>query len=300
MRQIYRHREDIAPSLVVLGIFIIQLCTFFLVDSLWIVAGVMLALLSFSAMPGSISHNHHHVPTFIRPWMNRAYEVILFLEVGIPPYAWTIHHNLGHHKDYLDQEKDPANWRLPDGRVMSRIRYDIVGALRIYPEIWRIGRDFPELFRRFKVWGSVSLAVLGVFLLIDPAKALLLFVLPMPFMYLGLLDNTYMQHSDLDTDSEFTASRNSTSRLYNFISWNLGYHTAHHIKPHLHWSRLPEFHAEIRQHIPDGMICNSVLLSACDYRHSQQGSRKQLPIRGIYPLRARPVRWRPAQARLQV
>ena len=83
----------------------------------------------------------------------------------------------------------------------------------------------------------------GAFIAMDPLKALVLFVLPMPIMYLGLLDNTYMQHSDLDTSSHFTASRNTTSRLYNLISWNLGYHTAHHLKPHVHWSRLPALHA---------------------------------------------------------
>ena len=291
MRPLYRYREDIAPSVVVFGIFAIQLLTFFLVDSLAVVALVMLVLLACSAMPGSISHNHHHVPTFIRPWMNRIYEVILFLEVGIPPYAWTLHHNMGHHKDYLDQEKDPANWRLPDGSVMSRVRYDIVGALRIYPEIWRIGHRYPEMFRRFKLWSAVSLAVLGLFFLLDPLKALVLFVAPMPFMYLGLLDNTYMQHSDLDTGSEFTASRNTTSRLYNVISWNLGYHTAHHIKPHLHWSRLPAYYAEIEAAIPEGMKCESVLLSACTYRHSERERPRTVPV-------PRSARWRPAQARM--
>lgn len=297
MRSIYRHREDIAPSLVALFIFVIQLLTFFFVDSLWGVAGVMLGLLMFSAMPGSISHNHHHVPTFMRPWMNRIYEVMLFLEVGIPPYAWTIHHNIGHHKDYLDQEKDPANWRLPDGSVMSRIRYDIVGALRIYPEIRKIGRHYPELYRRFRIWAGIAVLVLGVFILMDPVKALLLFVAPMPFMYLGLLDNTYMQHSDLDTRSELTASRNTSSRLYNFISWNLGYHTAHHMKPHLHWSRLPGFHAQIESSIPAGMKCDSVLLSACSYRHSGlAGVRRRLPSAH----QVRPLRWRPAQAGLPV
>lgn len=291
---LYRYKEDVAPSLVVLGVFGIQLYTFFVVESLWTVAAVMAGLLTFSAMPGSISHNHHHVSTFTRPLLNRLYEIILFLETGVPPYAWTLHHNLGHHKDYLDQEKDPANWRLPDGRVMSRVRYDVVGALRIYPEIWRIGRDYPELFRRFKVWASISLATLGVFIALDPLKALVLFVAPMPIMYLGLLDNTYMQHSDLDTGSELTASRNTVSKLYNFISWNLGYHTAHHMKPHLHWSRLPEFYARLEPHIPDGLKCNSVLLSACGYRHSQCS--RPAPIRGVFAL-PRSQHWRPAQMR---
>lgn len=281
MRPVYRYREDYLPSLIVFGIFVIQIVTFFFVDSLWGVAGVMLALLSISAMPGSISHNHHHVPTFTRAWMNRLYEVILFLEVGIPPYAWTIHHNLGHHKDYLDQDMDPANWRLADGRVMSRVRYDVVGSLRIYPEIWRIGRAYPELFRRFRVWTTVSLVVLGVFVLLDPVRALLLFIAPMPVMYLGLLDNTYMQHADLDTSSHLTASRNTTSRLYNLISWNLGYHTAHHLKPHVHWSRLPALDATLAARMPAGVRCDSVLLSACTYRHSRDGD---VPAAEIIPL----------------
>ena len=277
MRPLYRYREDIRPTLVILTISSIQFFTFFCIDSLWMVAGIMLGLLSLSAMPGSIAHNHHHVHTFTRPWLNRVYEVLLFLEVGIPPYAWTLHHNLGHHKEYLDQEKDPANWRLADGSVMSRLRYDIVGVLRIYPEICKIGQRYPGLYRRFKIWAAISLMVLGVFILLDPVKALLLFVAPMPVMYLGLLDNTYMQHSDLDTACEFTASRNTSNRLYNFISWNLGYHTAHHIKPHLHWSRLPGFFAEIEPAIPGSMKCASVFLSACSYRHSQQSSKTGQP-----------------------
>lgn len=296
MRSLYRYREDRLPSVIVFGIFAIQLYTFFCVDSLWAVAGIMATLLTFSAMPGSIAHNHHHVLTFTRPGLNRFYEILLFLETGVLPYAWTIHHNLGHHKDYLDQSRDPANWQLPDGRVMSRVRYDVVGALRIYPEIFRIGRDYPELFRRFKLWSTVALAALGVFLALDPVKALLLFVAPMPIMYLGLMDNTYMQHSDLDTRSEFTASRNSTSRLYNLISWNLGYHTAHHMKPNVHWSRLPALYAELESQIPAGMKCDSVLLSACSYRHSRHAPPEPLnPEPGVYLKPASDKRWRPAQ-----
>lgn len=281
MRQIYRHPADRLPSVIVLLFFGVQLATFFLAESLWTVAAVMAVLLSLSALPGSIAHNHHHVPTFLSPWLNRGYEVILFLETGITPYSWTIHHNIGHHKDYLDQDRDPANWRLPDGSVMSRVRYDVVGALRIYPEILRIGRDYPELFRRWKVWSTVSLLVLCVFVVLDPLKALVLFVLPMPVMYLGLLDNTYMQHSDLDTSSHFTASRNTTNRLYNLISWNLGYHTAHHLKPHVHWSRLPALDEEIRHRMPEGVRCESVLLSACSYRHSRDGD---VPAATVIPM----------------
>ncbi|MFZ5724123.1 MAG: fatty acid desaturase [Pseudomonadota bacterium] len=309
--RVYRHRADRLPSVIVLLVLTVQLSAFFLIDSLWLLAAVALALLFFSAVPGSISHNHHHTPTFMRPWMNRIYEVVLFLETGVLPWAWTLHHNLGHHKHYLDQEKDPSPWKHADGRVMSRVYYDVIGALRIYPEVFAIGRRHPELLRRFKLWAVVSLTVLGVLLAIDPAKALILFVAPMPLMYLGLLDNTYMQHSDLDTASEFTASRNTTSRFYNLVSWNLGYHTAHHMKPNLHWSELPRLHEELRARIPAGMQCESVLLGDCRYRHSRDGipPRNVLPVDAIQeivdilpvppvPVRRLPAvrRWRPRPA----
>lgn len=267
--RIYRHPADRIPSVIVLTLFLAQLATFFFVDSLWHVAGIMLLLLAFSAVPGSISHNHHHTPTFRQSWLNRGYEVILFLETGVLPWAWTIHHNLGHHKHYLDQTEDPAPWRHRDGRLMSRVHYDVVNAVKIYPEIFRIGRRYPELLRRFKLWAVVSLAVLSVFFFIDPWKALVLFVAPMPVMYLGLLDNTFLQHSDLDVGDHLTASRNTTNRFYNLVSGNLGYHTAHHIRPNLHWSELPRFHEKLRAAMPAGVQCDSVLLSACAYRHSQ-------------------------------
>lgn len=300
--RIYRHPADRVPSLFVLGAFAVQLATFFLVDSLFLVALVAIALMLFSAVPGAVAHNHNHRPVFLRDGLNRGYDVLLFLETGILPYAWTIHHNLGHHKLYLDQSQDPAPWRHADGRVMSRLWYDITGALRIYPEVFRIGRRYPELMRRFRRWAVISLAVLGVFVLLDPVKAFILFIAPMPFMYLGLLDNTYMQHADLDLSSEFTASRNTTSRFYNLVSGNLGYHAVHHIKPNVHWSELPAWHEKLKAQIPADLQCGSVLLSTCSYRHSRDGvppvdTRPVDPVRELaqvlpvpeIPLAARPA-----------
>lgn len=268
MTRIWRHSADIAPSLIVLGVLTVQLWAVFTLESVAGLLFVSLGLLLFSACPGAISHNHHHCNTFRPRWMNRVYEVVLFLETGIPPYGWTLHHNLGHHKDYLDQDNDPSGWREPDGRVMNRIKYDCYNALRVYPEIFRIGRRYPRVLRQFKRWGLVSLAVLALLIVFNPLPALIVFVLPMPIMLLGLLDNTYQQHQDLDISSDYTASRNTSNWLYNLISWNLGYHTAHHMRPSLHWSELPEFHARIRHRIPDQLVCDSLLLSRCGKRRA--------------------------------
>jgi len=265
---VYRHRADILPSLIVIAVFAVQLWAIFSLDSTAALLAVAAGLLLFSACPGSISHNHHHTMTFRPRWMNRVYEVILFLETGVPPFAWTLHHNIGHHQHYLDPKLDPSAWQEQDGRTMNRIRYDLYNALRVYPEVIRIGRSRPRLLRQFFLWGAISLAVLATLIALAPKQALIIFVLPMPIMLIGLLDNTYQQHQGLDMGDDHTASRNTTSRLYNLISWNLGYHTAHHMHPGTHWSKLPAVHEQIRHRIPDHLICNSVLLSACDRQKS--------------------------------
>ena len=52
-----------------------------------------------------------------------------------------------------------------------------------------------------------------------------------------------------------------------------------------------ESDAEIEAAIPEGMKCESVLLSACTYRHSERERPRTVPV-------PRSARWRPAQARM--
>ena len=61
---------------------------------------------------------------------------------------------------------------------------------------------------------------------------------------------TFDHHSNLDTKNEFEGSRNILNPFYNLMTGNLGYHTAHHVKHGLHWSKLPEYHASIEHLIP--------------------------------------------------
>ncbi|MFN3714498.1 MAG: fatty acid desaturase family protein [Alcanivoracaceae bacterium] len=275
---LYRHRADVLPSLIVLGVFLFQLWAVFTLESALALLAVAAGLLMFSACPGSISHNHHHTMTFRKRWMNRVYEVILFLQTGVPPFAWTLHHNIGHHQHYLDPKLDPSAWQDEQGKTMNRVRYDLYNALRVYPEVIRIGRSRPKLLRQFLIWTAVSLAVLACLIWLAPKQALIIFVLPMPIMLLGLLDNTYQQHQGLDMSHDHTASRNTTSKLYNLISWNLGYHTAHHMHPGVHWSGLPALHEKICHRIPDHLVCDSVLLSACDRQREGQAREQQVTL----------------------
>jgi fatty acid desaturase len=77
------------------------------------------------------------------------------------------------------------------------------------------------------------------------------FAIPMVAGYVITCWHTYCHHAGLDTQNPYEASHNIMHRTYNILTGNLGYHTAHHVKPKLHWSKLPEFHATIADRIPD-------------------------------------------------
>ena len=257
---LFRYRADIPAVALVMLVLAAQLAIFFLLDSHWLALGAVALLLGVQVSSGAICHNHHHVNTFRVRWLNRLYEVVLYLQTGTSPFSWTLHHNIGHHRHYLDQSRDPAAWREADGSVMNRFKFDLLNAARIYPEIIRIGRDHPQLYRRFRRMFVLANIPLLVFLLIDPLRTLIVFIGPMLLLLLALLDNTYGQHAGTGTDNHYVASRNVELPLYNLTSWNLGYHTAHHLLPGLHWSKLPELHLKIRDRIPDELIVNTMLL----------------------------------------
>jgi fatty acid desaturase len=97
---------------------------------------------------------------------------------------------------------------------------------------------------------AVSLAVVALLIWLDPAKAMIVFVGPMLLAIFNVARLGFDQHAGLGLDDDLHASRNNEGRIYNLVTFNSGYHTVHHMKPWLHWSRLPEFHRQVRDQIP--------------------------------------------------
>ena len=143
-----RYRADRAAVALVLAVFSIQLGLFFYSDGLttWL---AMFALLPVQVSCGAICHNHHHVNVFVKKPLNRLFECVLYLQTGTSPLSWTLHHNIGHHKHYLEPTQDPSPWQQADGSLMPRWRYVLINTLMVYPEICRIGRQHPQLYQRF-------------------------------------------------------------------------------------------------------------------------------------------------------
>lgn len=252
--QILRYKQDRWAIALVLALVSAQLATFFYVDNLYVVTAITLLLLIAQGSASAVNHNHQHLPIFKAHLPNRILEVGLFFNTGIGPWGWVLHHTIGHHMHYLNPEKDTCAWKRKDGSVMGSVEYTVLNTLKIYPEIFKVGKGHPKIFKKFLIGLAVCLGLLATFSALAPLKTLILFGTPIVVQLFLLVYATVDHHRGLDTQNEFAATRNDESRLNNWYAWNLGYHTAHHVKCGIHWSKLPALHEKIKHKIPAELI----------------------------------------------
>ncbi len=194
-----------------------------------------------------IKHNHNHCRTFRDERWNRALEQALGLLTGHPTSAIITAHNVRHHG--ANQSAD--DW----------VRASLVGFrhnwlnLLVFPFVsvatmraakasdlarWR--RERPALYRRALAERLVLYGSLSALVLADWRSTLVYLGGPWLFGQWAIVTINLLQHQDCDPASEVDHSRNVTGRLVNWLVLNNGFHGAHHLRPALHWSRLPEFH----------------------------------------------------------
>ena len=99
---ILKYKADRLPVAYVLGTFGLHAALFFLAPT-WLAALCVIPLAVVSMFVAAINHHHQHLNTFKSPILNRLYELTLSLQAGVGPFAWVLHHNLGHHRNYLNQ-----------------------------------------------------------------------------------------------------------------------------------------------------------------------------------------------------
>jgi fatty acid desaturase len=233
-----------------------------LLHSWWAVALWLMVsfLLSFSC--SVINHNHVHAPTFRAAPLNFAYRLLLTLTKGYTSTTVIVTHNMNHHvhsgtsRDWID----PA---LVAGKM---------GIARVALYVWRASASLnrnrrlpsapqlPAHMARSERVEKIVLYVAIVAGLVWNWRAFLLFIaLPWVTSMLALVAVNLLQHDDADPENPYAQSRNFTGALTNWLLFNNGYHTVHHLKPSLHWSKAPAEHARIAAQIPAALNERSIL-----------------------------------------
>lgn len=209
----------------------------------------------------SAKHNHIHCRTFHRRLPNRLLDFWLTILTGSTTTGIRIAHQVRHH----GQNQSPEDFvrtsqvsSLPPFRALLQFVPCVIAAS------WRQNshdltpKHRLPLRRARRQEALVLWAVIVTGLLTDPLRLFLFPTLPWIFSQWFLIAVNLPQHDGCDPSSALAHSRNSIGPITNWFLLNNGYHTAHHLAPGRHWSRLPAWHNDtLTSAIPPELNCPS-------------------------------------------
>ncbi|MEZ4935725.1 MAG: fatty acid desaturase [Saprospiraceae bacterium] len=206
--------------------------------------------LLMAVIVSTIVHNHQHLAMWTVKWLNVLTDNFLTVFYGFPVFAWIPTHNSNHHV-HVNKEQDYTKTYMASEKnnLLTLLTYP---SLSGFKQQKAVGNYFTNLYKEnrrkfyFHLLQIVSLVSwILIALLVDWKKALLYVVIPQQVSLFTVLIFNYIQHIHADEESDFNHSRNMTGKLLNFLLLNNGLHTAHHMSPGIHWSRLREKHDQI-------------------------------------------------------
>lgn len=218
---------------------------------------------AFVLQASLINHNHRHCGMFNSPTLNRWADRMISLILLSPSTRLHAIHMFNHHTHYRSSEKDWASYKLAtkhSSGFLRSLEYLKNSSREMFKN--RPTLNLPEELRRNqKVERVLIFIYVGTLLFINPLMTLLWLI---PSCVIGLfllLLANLVNHDRCDLESEFNHSRNFQSRIENWFFCNNGYHTAHHLKPAMHWSKYPEFHkSELHEKVDSKLNEGSLLV----------------------------------------
>jgi fatty acid desaturase len=255
LRGLFKYRVDVGPVALVIAVSALALMPFLFALPLWATLAAWAVVFYARTFAAFAQHNHAHLPVFNWAPLNIAYDGLLAQNTGYPTSLWELHHNRGHHRHFLEPDRDVAAITYPGTtRVMSRAMYALRGNLLIHRDSIRIGlaegRAGKKTLLPKLAWETALQALLtGLLLVWNWPLALAFVVVPNVMSAFLIWWQSYPHHHEMPCTSIYDGSMTVESPAYNRVTFNIGHHTAHHEKPTLHWSLLPARTAQIRSRI---------------------------------------------------
>lgn len=207
-----------------------------------------------------ILHLHIHRPFSRNRAVNLLLDLCLGSVTGMTASNWRIQHKYGHHCGIDILFRGGGNWELEKYTPLRALSFCFRSILVTF---WRpivlsfqngvlANKRRPINYR----WAFAEQCLLVMFVILLAfwnLKIVLLYVLPLyGLTYFISRYVDYLNHYGCDerSDNVYEHANNSLNWLFNRVTHNFGYHTAHHLRPGAHWTKLPAIHARIENDIP--------------------------------------------------
>ena len=246
-----RYKADYRTLINVALYFAVAITPWFLWKGMgtWQIVGWVAINCLMSFICATIVHNTIHAPIFKSRTLNKIFQVVLSFTYGHSTSAYVPGHNFSHHK-YVQSSKDAirtskARFKL---NILNQLFFffimsgDILkGELRFAA---KMRKERPAWFRQYLLEMILVFGAKITLLVINWKCAVLFVLIPHQYAAWGIVGTNYFQHDGCDEEHPYNHSRNFTGRFMNWVIFNNGFHGAHHMKPNLHWTLLPAYHAE--------------------------------------------------------
>lgn len=255
-----RYRVDII-SVVVVMFSLGVMCTCILARSPIYCAVLILPLVRLTCL---VEHNHAHVPIFGHRLLDELFGWLCCFITGIPLELYRVHHVVNHHafnQEYGERRRDWSSTfgfagtqfpRVPVGRMYYILTFPILAVCETVVHLLR-GRFVGSIVRLVGATVVVGAAI-GTLAYGDFLRTLTFVLIPWLVVMFGHGVANYRHHLGCEMTSAVDSANDHLGILRTWLGFNVGYHIEHHMKPGLHWSRLPALHEEIRDVIPANRI----------------------------------------------
>ncbi len=246
------YHEDTRSIAFVLITLLLLMAPFFIEMPLWLAINWVCVSCMFCFISCVINHNHVHLPMFCLKEHNKLIAILLSIAKGHTSTGVIVAHNLNHHVyngDRNDWIRTSLAGKGPG--IIRVIRYVFKASISMAKG--RASKQASQLDIERRNSMKLEKLILLIFsffiMLVDPYKAIVFVGIPWIVGMLLLVAVNLLQHDGCVPDSKYDHSRNFTNRLGNWLLFNNGYHTVHHLYPGMHWSSLPARHLEIESKI---------------------------------------------------
>ncbi len=251
--KILRYQIDIFSVIAVITAVLVQFLAYWYRWP-WYSLALVIMLMRTSHLA---EHNHAHLPIFHNRFLNESIGWLMFLNCGIPLQSYREQHVHVHHQHLGTAGDWTSPWTYqgtifptkPVNKIYYLMTFMVASMLEcafIY-----IKKPLSKSTRYF----TISMIIVGIIMIAlamhDFFNFTLYYAIPWIITYIYLALASWKQHVGCEYTSVYTTAINDFNIDSRELGFNIGYHTAHHWYPHLHWSLLEKFHdTYLAPHVP--------------------------------------------------